>query len=280
MKSRRNKTEEHVDNHRWIISYADFITLLFAFFVVMYAISSVNVSKYKSLSDGMKSAFNKKDQDKATQSTDIIKDGPEENKTKGSYKDGLDELNKSLSELEDGNFKINRQEGWIELDIKAGSLFDSGNVDLKPEAFVKLMQLADKIKGLPYTVVIEGYTDNVPIETPQYPSNWELSAARAATVGRVLNSFGIATGRILVTGYGEQYPISNNDTAEGRNQNRRVNIVITKNRKVDRVLNPEMEQVHNAMLQNVDSNLVVQEEVKAPNKNKVVTDEKAKQDKK
>jgi chemotaxis protein MotB len=248
MISRRNKTEEHVDNHRWVISYADFITLLFAFFVVMYAISSVNISKYKSLSEGMKSAFDKKDKSKATQSTDVIKDGPEEKKTKGTYNDGLDDLNKSLSDLEDGNYKINRQDGWIELQIKAGSLFDSGEADLKPEALVKLMQIAAKLKNHPFPVVIEGYTDNLPIETPQYPSNWELSATRAATVGRILNGYGIDTGRILVTGYGDQYPVSDNATAAGRSLNRRVNIIIATNRQIDRLINPELGQTHNVSI--------------------------------
>lgn len=253
MKSKRNKDEKHEDNHRWVVSYADFITLLFAFFVVMYAISSVNDSKYKSLSEGMKSAFNKKDQNKATQSTDNLKDGPEEKQTKGTYKDGLDDLNKSLSELEDSDFKVNRQEGWVEIDIKAGSLFDSGSSDIKPEALIKLMKLAGKIKDLHFPVVVEGYTDNVPIETPQYPSNWELSAARAATVGRILNNFGIANHRILVTGYGEQYPVTANDTEAGRSQNRRVNILITKNRKVDRILNPDLSRLHFTIISNTNS---------------------------
>jgi chemotaxis protein MotB len=208
MKSRRNKNhDEHIDTHRWVISYADFITLLFAFFVVMYSISSINVSKYKSLSDGMKSAFNQKDQSKATQSTAEINNGPESRDTKGNFQDGLDYLKKSLSELEDGSYKVNTQEGWIQVDMKAGSLFQSGTADLTPQALLKLMQLAGKIKNSPYTIVVEGYTDNIPIETPQYPSNWELSAARAASVGRALNIFGVSSQRILVTGYGEQYPI-------------------------------------------------------------------------
>lgn len=247
MKTRKNKQEEHVDSHRWVVSYADFITLLFAFFVVMYAISSVNVSKYKSLSEGMKSAFNKKDHNKAMESTDNKLDGPEERKTKGTFKDGLDDLNKSLSELENGDFKINRHEGWIEMDIKSGSLFDNGTADLTPEALVKLMQLAAKIKKLPFPVIVEGYTDNIPIETPQFPSNWELSATRAATVARVLNSYGISTERILVTGYGEQYPISENITEQGRSLNRRVNIVIAKDRNVDRLVNPDAGQFHNVL---------------------------------
>lgn len=243
--ARKKKPEEHVDNHRWVVSYADFITLLFAFFVVMYAISSVNVSKYKSLSDGMKSAFDKKDQHKSTAATNNKVDGPDERKTKGAHKDGLDDLNKSLSELANGDFQINRQKGWIEMDIKAASLFDSGTADLKPEALIKLMQLATKIRDFPYPLVVEGYTDNLPIETPQYPSNWELSATRAATVARVLNGYGIATERLLVTGYGEQYPIASNITEEGRGQNRRVSIIIAKNRNIDRMSNPEVGQLHN-----------------------------------
>lgn len=253
MKARKNKQEEHTDSHRWVVSYADFITLLFAFFVVMYAISSVNVSKYKSLSEGMKSAFNKKDQNKATESTDNKVNGPGEKQTKGTFRDGLDDLNKSLSDLENGDFKINRQEGWIEMNIKAGSLFDSGTSDLTPEAMIKLMQLAGKIKDQPFPVIVEGYTDDIPIETPQFPSNWELSATRAATVARVLNSYGIASDRILVTGYGEQFPISDNLTEEGRSLNRRVNIVIAKNRSVDRLINPELGQFHNIMFKSPPS---------------------------
>lgn len=270
MKSRRNKTEEQVDHHRWVISYADFITLLFAFFVVMYAISSVNVSKYKSISDGMKSAFNKKEQNKSSPSSDVIKDGPEDKQTKGKFNDGLDDLSKSLSELEDNDYKIKRQDGWIELEIKAGNLFASGDAELKPGAVIKLMQLAAKIKDLPYPIVVEGYTDDIPIETPQFPSNWELSATRAATVGRILNSYGILTSRISITGYGEQYPVTTNVTEEGRSQNRRVTIIIAKNRNVDRLVNPGFDQAHEVTLHNTD----IIEEVKPAVKNQSTGDPK------
>lgn len=248
MRSRKNKTSEHVDNNRWIVSYADFITLLFAFFVVMYAISSVNDSKYKSLSEGMHSAFNKKDRNKATVSTANEKDGPEVRKTKGQFNDGMDALNKSLSVLEDDDYKINRREGWIELEIKAGSLFDAGNADIQSDALLKLMQLAGKLKATTYPIYIEGYTDNIPISSPQFPSNWELSAARAASVGRILNVYGIASDRIMVTGYGDQYPIANNFTDASRGLNRRVNIVIAKDRKIQRILNPNAQQTHSAAI--------------------------------
>lgn len=243
---KRRRREDHSDAHRWVVSYADFITLLFAFFVVMYAISSVNNTKYKSLSEGMNSAFNKKDQNKAAVSTANIKDGPAVRATKGTFRDGLDDLNKSLSDMVDGNYQINRQEGWVELDINSGALFGAGNAEIKPEALIKLMRLAGKLKAMPYPVVIEGYTDNVPISTPQYPSNWELSAARAASIGRVLNTFGISTDRIIVTGYGDQFPLTDNLTAGARSQNRRVNIVIAKDRQVARILNPGLTQIHHS----------------------------------
>nr|WP_207385892.1 flagellar motor protein MotB [Legionella bozemanae] len=246
---RKKRNEQNNDHHRWVVSYADFITLLFAFFVVMYAISSVNISKYKSLSEGMKSAFNKKDEARALKSTKSMKDGPQTTPFQGPFHDGLDELNQALIELQDGNYKINRQEGWVELDIKSGALFDSGDADLKPEAFVKLMQLAAKLKKSSSIVAVEGYTDNVPIETPQFPSNWELSAMRAAVVGRTLNSFGIATDRIFVTGYGEQYPVADNVTELGRAANRRVTIIIALNRNVPRLLNPAIsEQDHSVII--------------------------------
>ncbi|MBN9231179.1 MAG: flagellar motor protein MotD [Legionella sp.] len=242
MRSRKRKVEEHVDHHRWVISYADFITLLFAFFVVMYAISSLNNTKYKSLSEGMKTAFNKKDKENKEQSIEDQNDGPHTKKVQGKFQDGLDEINQSLSELEDANYKINRQEGWIELDVKSGALFESGTATLKGDALIKLMQLAAKLKKSHAIVSIEGYTDNMPIETPEFPSNWELSATRAAAVGRVLNTYGVASNRIMVTGYGEQYPIADNVTEVGKALNRRVNIIIAANRKTKRLLNPGVEQ--------------------------------------
>ncbi|WP_019217459.1 OmpA family protein [Legionella tunisiensis] len=145
-----------------------------------------------------------------------------------------------MSDLQDSDYHMNPQDGWIELDIKAGALFDSGSADLRPIAVVKLMQLADVIRNLPYPIALEGYTDNVPINTPQYPSNWELSSARAASVARCLTTFGVDQSRITVTGFGEQYPVADNGTEEGRAMNRRVSLIIAKDRTVPRLFNPEM----------------------------------------
>lgn len=233
---RRKKSKpESGDSHRWVISYADFITLLFAFFVVMYAISSVNDAKYQSLSEGMHSAFNKKEARKNQNASD-----PALEKRQGEAQDSFSGLQAALRGLGDGDYRVNGQEGWVEIDIQAGSLFMKGNADLKPEALVKLMRIASIIKDLPYPVTLEGYTDNSPIETPQFPSNWELSAARAAAVGRVLNTFGVASGRISVTGFGEQFPIADNSTPDGQAKNRRVNILISKERNGSRRTKPDL----------------------------------------
>lgn len=240
MSRRRNKaaTDEHVDTHRWVVSYADFITLLFAFFVVMYAMSSVNQEKYKSLSEGMHSAFNNKDQHKSQTPNEKSKDGPnpiDEPNPKGGFGDGLDGLNSALNEFKNIEVQISRQDGWINMDIKAGSLFSNGTSELTSEAMISLINLAHKIKDIPYAVAVEGYTDNVPINAPEYKSNWELSAARAAAIGRVLNTYGVASERLLIIGYGDQFPLMDNATEVGRSQNRRVNIVLTKDSIVKRM---------------------------------------------
>lgn len=232
---KKHKNEEHVDSHRWIVSYADFITLLFAFFVVMYAISSVNVSKFKAVSAGMNSAFKSKGDKPAAQEGMNGADG-----TKQNEKAAFEALDNALAQLQDDDYQVNSHKGWIELNIKAGALFDSGNADLRPTAILKLMKLADIIKKMPYPIALEGYTDNVPIDSPQFPSNWELSSARASALARSLTISGVDQNRITVAGYGEQYPVADNMTEEGRAKNRRVNLIILKDKSVPRLLNPQI----------------------------------------
>lgn len=240
MRSRKGKTtDKHEDTHRWVVSYADFITLLFAFFVVMYAISSVNVSKYKSLAEGMHSAFSQTGKKHAQVQNSVSKDAQ---KASAVDLDAFDDLEKKLAELQDSDYHTNRQNGWIEMDIKSEALFDSGSADLKPLAIIKLMKLANVLKASPYPIALEGYTDNIPISTPQYPSNWELSSARASAVARILTTYGVDPGRITVTGYGEQYPVADNISEEGRTRNRRVNMIIAKDNTIPRLHNPALSQ--------------------------------------
>lgn len=247
MRRRKHNRVDPVDQHRWVVSYADFITLLFAFFVVMYAISSVNDSKYQSLTEGMHSAFNKRNKNRAIHSTENKNDGIVELESRGGTRQDFDALSKALTKVKDLNYKLNKEDGWIEMDIKAGSLFDSSSVNIKPVAMVKLMQIANIVKNTPYPLAIEGYTDNRPINTPQFPSNWELSAARAAAVARVLNSYGVDSDRITVTGFGEQHPKYNNSTSEGRANNRRVNIIIARDRGIRRLVDPKVNMIHHTV---------------------------------
>lgn len=253
MRSRKNKEEEHVDNHRWVISYADFITLLFAFFVVMYAISSVNVSKYKTLAKGMETAFNHNKDMPASRAIANPQGGMQMLKGTGGQEYDFDAVNQALTELQDSDYKMSKKDGRIQFDISAGALFKTGSVEIKPLALIKLMKLANILKGRPYPLLLTGHTDNRPINTPQFPSNWELSAARAASIARVLNSYGVDARRITVTGYGDQRPIADNDSPEGRKKNRRVNLVIYR----DKVINMDEQPLAGGKLDNIEGELIM-----------------------
>ena len=245
MRRKKVKDESNNDAHRWVVSYADFITLLFAFFVVMYAISSLNVSKYRSVAEGMKVAFDKNGKDKAankdpnnkgdeaTYSSDKIIQG-------GGGSDDFDALQSAFRALSAKNLNVLKQEGFLQLDLKAENMFDTGSADLKQEAMVQMMKIATILNKVNYPIIVEGYTDDIPISTPNFPSNWELSTLRASAIARALNNFGVPNDRMTVTGYGEQYPIADNDTEVGRAMNRRVNIVIVRDRLTPRIMNPAL----------------------------------------
>lgn len=253
MRSRKHKEEEHVDSHRWVVSYADFITLLFAFFVVMYAISSVNVSKYKTLAKGMESAFNNKTDQPASRALANPIGGMRQLTGKGGQEYNFDAMSQALTKLQDSDYKMSSKDGRIQFDISAGALFRTGSVEVKPMALIKLMELANILKGENYPILLTGHTDNLPINTPQFPSNWELSAARAASIARILNSFGVDAERITVTGYGAQRPIADNNTPDGRKKNRRVNLVIFR----DKVINTDEVPVSGKKLDNLEGELIM-----------------------
>ena len=249
--ARRRKHEEHENHERWLVSYADFITLLFAFFVVMYAISSVNEGKYRVLSDALVAAFRE-----APRSLEPIQVGqlvrspytpldPAVRQqptpldlqllTPGSAGAGPDEEISAMADeieaamaplIEDDLIDVRRFDDWLEVEIKTSILFGSGSAEAAGESAPVLRRLAEILQGYPNRVNVEGFTDNRPIRTIIYPSNWELSAARAATVVRMFEQFGVDPARLAAIGYGEHKPVASNDTAEGRSANRRVVLVI------------------------------------------------------
>jgi chemotaxis protein MotB len=240
MHRNRNKRLITEDTNRWIVSYADFVTLLFAFFVVMYAISSVNVVKYKNIAEGLGQAFSKNTTTKKINPNSKKSHTLDANYMAGNIDKNIKKLAKSLKEIKGSEFELYSHKGWIELDIKANALFNSGSADINPKALDKIYEIADLVKGKGFSVALEGYTDNVPIKTTQYPSNWELSASRAAAIARILVSQGVAPETLSATGYASQFPIASNKTVTGRTRNRRVVVIIAKDKSVSRLLNPKL----------------------------------------
>lgn len=263
---RRQQRQEHENLERWLVSYADFVTLLFAFFVVMYAISSVNEGKYRVLSETLNSVFavtprsedpiqvgerprdvlalpegqlaaQQADPDhtggvQASAQFEAVEaqeagEGSARFKQDGGVQRAADELTISLQEyLDQGLVKITRAGDRIEIEMKERMLFGSGDARLSSEALRALRALGQTLKRIPSHLQVEGHTDNVPISTPTYPSNWELSAARAASVVHFFARVGVEPWRMSAVGLGEHRPIAENTEAEGRAANRRVNIVV------------------------------------------------------
>ncbi len=246
---RRANHPEHENLERWLISYADFITLLFAFFVVMYAISSVNEGKYRVLSDTLVEAFDNGGKHAPIEVGSMAPDPAEvpieaaprpraepldtsdRQRDQRAAGEGLpaieDHLREALRDFVDRDqVEIDNHGDWISVDIKSGMLFRTGSAVLSLAALAVLDKVARILAPDDHEIQVEGHTDNLPIRTRQYPSNWELSAARAASVVHFLAGKGVAPQRMAAIGYGEYRPIADNATPEGRRKNRRVSLII------------------------------------------------------
>ncbi|WP_410497400.1 flagellar motor protein MotD [Chitinibacter sp. S2-10] len=243
--ARRKRVEEHENHERWLVSYADFITLLFAFFVVMYAISSVNEGKYKVLSNSLVDAFKQPNTSAnflrmenqhvmgAPQKLVVIP-GPTVLPSAGKYQEqakkmrGMaSDLRKSLGSLiDEGTVKVTQSKRGIAVEISDSILFMTGRADLQSDAISALQTIAAQLQGSDNLIQIEGHTDNQPIRGGLFPSNWELSSARAASVVRLFQESGIAPQRMAAVGYAEFRPVESNDSDESRARNRRVTLNI------------------------------------------------------
>ena len=246
MARRKKKHEEHVNLERWLVSYADFITLLFAFFVVMYAISSVNEGKYRVLSDTLTEVFQTQpsaptpiefdnalsDQPRLADDPDFIDlPIPESDDNLTPDNPELETLSEEITKMvqpliDDDLINVKKTDFWLEIDIKSSILFRSGEAKLSEDAEDILATIASLLNSYPNDIQVEGFTDNVPIKTRNFPSNWELSSSRAASVVHLFEEEGVEPKRMQAIGYGEHRPIADNGTAEGRNANRRVNLVV------------------------------------------------------
>ncbi len=234
----RRKRHEEPDNHeRWLVSYADFITLLFAFFVVMYSVSQVNEGKYRVLSGSLESAFRPKAAEGAPPPSGMVP-GAAPAAAPGVLQGGgalspIQLLAKEVAGqlkplLDQGLVDIRERSGWLEIEINNRILFGSGSARPGEEAKVLLALLGKVLGRFPNPVQVEGYTDNLPIDNAAFSSNWELSAARAAAVVNLLARHGVDPAQLVALGYGENSPVASNDTPEGRARNRRVILKIFK----------------------------------------------------
>jgi|LSQX01.1.fsa_nt_gb chemotaxis protein MotB len=213
----------------WMVTYGDMVTLLLCFFVLLYSYSVIDIQKFQQIFASIQLTFLGQEgilEQTPDPNPDVtpVEPDPEDNinLTYAAVKEYLRQQG-----LED-TISARLEDRGVILEIRDNILFDSGKADIKPEAAEVLRKVAGIIRSVPNQIIVEGHTDNVPINTPRYPSNWELSVDRAVRVVRFLiANYHIAPERFLATGYGEYHPVADNSTVEGRARNRRVNIVIS-----------------------------------------------------
>ncbi|HZO36563.1 MAG TPA: flagellar motor protein MotB [Solirubrobacteraceae bacterium] len=243
--------DSHSDQERWLLTYADMLTLLFALFMVLFAISSLNISKFEQLKASLQDAFSGK-----------ILPGGESVLERGAQSRGHDTASQALvpasaaaaaqaiaqqdatferlKEMIDGAARSARLQGSLRATVERrglvvhlvtdGVAFDSASAVLKPEIRPLLTHVGKLLSAPPASndVLVQGYTDTIPIHSSQYPTNWELSTARASSVVRFLIGAGMAPKRLGAAGYAYQHPLASNATAAGRSRNRRVEIVLVR----------------------------------------------------
>jgi chemotaxis protein MotB len=235
---RRRYDEGQTDHHeRWLISYADFITLLFAFFVVMYAISIVNEGKYQVLSEALGDAFGGRGA--ATQVNTQVEPvlplshliNRKRNEAARREREKMGEMARQLSAtllplVKSGQVRVTQNARGIGIEINASVLFDQGQAVLQGEAGEVLRSVAGLLRNDTHRIEVEGHTDDVPIASPIYPSNWELSAARASSVVRLFIDSGVGAARLSAIGFAATRPVASNSDPAGQARNRRVAVMI------------------------------------------------------
>jgi chemotaxis protein MotB len=248
--ARKKKEHPHENHERWLVSYADFITLLFAFFVVMFASSQADKSKAKAVSEAVREALEHGQLSNAvstalgrgrheTKKAPITKDpankeeipklpdGPPDGK-KLELTKPLETLKKGLEqELASGKVQVQLTPRGLVISLREAAFFASGDSAVQPASFPIMQKIASAIQPLPNPMRLEGHTDAVPIHNSRFRSNWELSSARSIAVLDLFSGrYQIAMSRMSVAGYGENAPVDSNETEEGRAHNRRVDVVV------------------------------------------------------
>lgn len=256
--------EEKVSHERWMVSYADFLTLLLAFFVVMYSVSQLNEEKYRVLSDTLTEAFNVHERSlNPIQIGDPVKavnpgmfedvvESPESKPGLGDEElsetptddtgsitleqqmpEEFEKISRTLEAeftglIEKGLLSVNGNEEWLEIELKSSLLFESAEAQLSVAGDEVVIEIAKILKDSELPIRVEGFTDDQPMSGARYPSNWELSGARAASVVKILAEEGVDPERMAAIGYGEHQPVASNATEAGRAANRRVTMMISR----------------------------------------------------
>lgn len=248
-----NRTNESPVNresghHRWLVSYADIMTLLLALFIVLYGISAPNEGQYQQISSSLNKAFTRKpdSQDRSTEDQpgdlshvmddtilegyqEIFEDWYNETSRLRTFSNMPFDLESNVVEVvEDFQVQVSVNEDWIEIALSSDVIFSAGSSYVNYKARAAIEKVAQLFLDNDFYIHIEGHTDDRPISNILYPTNWELSSARATSVLRVLEDLKIEPHRMVASGYGSQYPVDSNDTPEGRAKNRRVVFIIPK----------------------------------------------------
>jgi len=251
---RRNRRRQ--DSHdRWLVSYADFITLLLAFFVVLYAASKADQKKQVQVSQAIDSAFrslgifaNSRRLENGANSSANGVDKPvipmnvvmgEDVLSPVRVQEDLNQIRRDLeqklsNQIAQHTVSVQMGRDGLVISLREAGFFDSGSATPRPETLATLRQVAASLEHSPYELRIEGHTDNVPIHNQEFDSNWELSSARATRIARLFVDLkAIAPERLSAAGYAEFHPVASNETTEGRSENRRVDLVVRPRSKVD-----------------------------------------------
>jgi chemotaxis protein MotB len=253
MRSRGSKSR--VNNERWLISYADFITLLFGLFVVLFAFAKADQKKQVEVSQAIDSGFQalglfpeasrRPTNNKGSESGREMAAMPmnivmgEDVLAPAKVKDDLEHLRRELeqklsSQVAQHTVSIKMGRDGLLISLREAGFFDSGSAMPRRESITALGQIADSLHRLPYDLRVEGHTDNVPIHTAEFDSNWELSSGRATQVARLfLKLHAVSADRLSAAGYAEYHPVADNTTGEGRASNRRVDLVVLPRTKID-----------------------------------------------
>ena len=254
--ARKRQHPEHENHDRWLVSYADFITLMFAFFVVMFATSQTDKARAQQVSDSVKQAL---DKGGVAAAVHEILGGTVDEKGKGNAQmkgpggaqkspekpkpvppavaellPSMQYLSRELeAEIRQGKIEVHLEPRGLVVSLRQATFFPSGGDTIDPKTYPAIEKIAQTIGELPNSVRLEGHTDSVPIHTARFRSNWELSAARGIAMMELLaGHFEIPRQRMAIAGYADTAPLDSNDTEEGRAHNRRVDIVILNQRAI------------------------------------------------